>query len=114
MTLRLVLITLALACVAGSSIAANANVAVLMNVTASPRQVSANSDTSLNVSFAKLPGHQPLQSLSFLVLHDQLLHFVAVGADLDTFAHRHPSKVRCSICDALLLLLLLLLLRTTI
>jgi hypothetical protein len=30
-----------------------------------------------------------------LLLHDQLLHFVAVGADLDAFAHRHPSQVRC-------------------
>jgi hypothetical protein len=118
MTLRFVLITFALACFEGLSEAANANVAVVMNVTTSPRQVFANSDTSLNVSFAKLPGHQPLQSSSFLVSHDQLLHFVAVGADLDTFAHRHPSKVRCTECNALLLLLLLrssiLLLRRTI
>ncbi|KAF6266292.1 hypothetical protein COO60DRAFT_445987 [Scenedesmus sp. NREL 46B-D3] len=86
-------LAIALACFASSFRCDGNFVPVVMNATTNPQQVVANSEISLNVSFSRLPDHQPLQASSFLVSHDRLLHCVAVGADLDTFVHRHPSQV---------------------
>lgn len=46
---------------------------------------------NLSVSLQALPGLTPIPTADFRVDHDQILHILGVGEDLDTFLHWHPA-----------------------
>lgn len=64
---------------------------VSMAITSPSPVVAGQQASELSISFANASSAQILPS-SFVEGHDRILHIVAVGEDLDTFAHVHPEE----------------------
>lgn len=56
-----------------------------------PQGLQAGRPLNLSVSMQALPGRTPIPTADFRVSHDQLLHILGMGQDLDTFLHVHPT-----------------------
>lgn len=83
---------LLIALVLGVLLAAGAHAAPNATVTLVAQSApAAGRPLNLSLSFSRLPDLQPIPTSAFVVSHEQLLHVVGVGADLDTFLHWHPT-----------------------
>jgi hypothetical protein len=65
-------------------------VPVKIAIASSSPVVSGQQASELSISFTNTSSAQILPS-SFMIGHERILHVVAMGEDLDTFAHVHPE-----------------------
>lgn len=66
-------------------------VPVQLTLQTAPTDVVAGQNATIVVDF-KEPNGSHIPSSAFVVSHDRVLHLVAVGQDLDAFAHWHPTQ----------------------
>lgn len=70
---------------------AAATVPVSVNISFKTAEPRAGQPVSPSVSFKRRSDQQPIPTTAFVKSHEQLLHMVGVGEDLDTFFHWHSA-----------------------